>query len=145
MIWPVFSTVLPAGAVAMNPYSGPGPARMGASIMTLAGPTGETSAAGIGATFGSTVGSAATADAPEAASGGRDSPSVATGTGVPVLSSPGSVGVTTLSRAGSSTGTASFTGGSSSAGTGSATSPVSSPEAGSPVGDSSGAGDVSVA
>ena len=46
--WPVCSTVLPAGAVAMNPYSGPGPARMGASTATLAGPTGRASAVGIG-------------------------------------------------------------------------------------------------
>ena len=85
----------------MNPYSGPGPRRMGASTMTLAGPTAATSATGMGVTFGSIVGSAATSAAGAAESSGGAAPSGVVGT-VPLACAArsGAVGPLTASATG---------------------------------------------
>src|SRR5829696_8613717 len=104
----------------MNPYSGPGPARMGASLMTLAGPTGATSATGIAeASTGTAPSTAVRPAAMSSTIAGADAGADAsTGTGAdafvaPGVSTAGSVaGATVVERAGSSsddasTGTAS--------------------------------------
>src|SRR5215213_1169443 len=56
---PVCSTVLPIGTVKIRSNSGPGPVRIGASTVTLAGPTGSGTGVGSGVGVGSGAGSAA--------------------------------------------------------------------------------------
>src|SRR5215212_7983711 len=95
--WPVCSTVLPIGTVKIRSKSGLGPARIGASTVTLAGPTGSGSGVGLGVELGSGTGSAASSIGVSLAG--------ATGTGVaaPIVS-------TFDSRAGASAGAGPLTG-----------------------------------
>src|SRR5215211_857001 len=86
---------------------------MGASAVTLAGPTEDITGTGMGVTFGSIVGTAATSAACAAESGAEAAPSAAVSTEIasPVPATSGAGGAAAASStAGSSMGTNSFTG-----------------------------------